>query len=484
MKWRVVGLLLLASAALLLFSESSAAAARAPGAPHLTRERLPSPKLAPALGSLAAPAHRLHRAGSGFGVLGGSVVPTLNWAGYDVTGGGFSSVTATWVQPAIQISSTSTAYHASFWVGLDGDVSTTVEQTGTSAYTQNGSASYYAWYEMYPAAEVRINDLPVNPGNVMTATVITNGPGDFTLTITNDTTGHGDTFNEHSDAAEGYSAEVIAEAPSTGGGVEYPLADFGTVSFTGCEIDGASIGSYDWNLLNMVSAGGETLATTSALGADGASFTVANGSPTPTPTPTPTTTPSPASTPPVTTVVGADASWHKLPVVLNFAATDAGGPGVRYTDYSVDGGGWTVGTSLTIPAPSNHSNDGLHTISFSSTDNAGVVEKVHTCQVKIDTLGPVCLAKNVAVRRGKTCRVDFKVHDGLSSRVTNMVTITTKSGHVKKRWSWGYGKNVAGWRSTPFTCRLPRGTYYIHVYGKDLAGNKQTVVGRGRLRVT
>jgi hypothetical protein len=157
---------------------------------------------------------------------------------------------------------------------------------------------------------------------------------------------------------------------------------------------------------------------------------------------------------------------------------------VKFTDYSVDGGSWTVGTSVTIAAPANHANDGTHTIRYSSTDNAGNVEPVQTCQVKIDTLGPVCAAQNATVKRGKTCRLYFKVHDRLSPKVTNVLGIQTKSGVVKKRFSWGYGENFAGWWRTSYTCRLPRGTYLIRVYGKDRAGNAQSVIGKARLRVT
>ena len=190
------------------------------------------------------------------------------------------------------------------------------------------------------------------------------------------------------------------------------------------------------------------------------------------------------STPPSTTVSGADARWHNSPVMLNFAAGDnAGGSGVAYTDYSVDGGSWTQGTSVTIAAPTTHANDRTHTIRYYSADNAGNVEATHSCQVKIDTLGPVCAAENVTVKHGKACWLYFKVHDRLSPKVTSALTIAKRSGVVKKRWSWGYIKNFTGWWRMKYTCRLPRGTYTIRVYGKDLAGNAQSVVGHGRLRV-
>ena len=202
--------------------------------------------------------------------------------------------------------------------------------------------------------------------------------------------------------------------------------------------------------------------------------------PAPTPTPTPTTD----STPPTTTVAGPDTRWHNMPVTVNFTAGDnPGGSGVAYTNYSVGGGGWARGISVTITAPATHANDGTHTIRYYSADNAGNLEATHTCKVKIDTVGPVCAAQNVIVKHSKACWLYFKVHDRLSPKVTNTLTIAKRSGAVKKRWSWNYGKNIAGWWRTKYTCRLPRGTYTIRVYGKDLAGNAQSVIGHGRLRV-
>ncbi len=100
-----------------------------------------------------------------------------------------------------------------------------------------------------------------------------------------------------------------------------------------------------------------------------------------------------------------------------------------------------------------------------------------------DTVGPVCAAKNVIVKRGKTCKIYFKVRDALSMLVTTHVAITTDSGIVKKSWSWGYGVNSVDWRWANYTCRLAKGTYHIVVTGEDLAGNRASVVGRATLRV-
>ena len=54
--------------------------------------------------------------------------------------------------------------YAAFWVGLDGYTSKSVEQLGTDSDCTNvNSPSYYAWYEMYPAASVNHLDHAV-PG--------------------------------------------------------------------------------------------------------------------------------------------------------------------------------------------------------------------------------------------------------------------------------------------------------------------------------
>jgi len=77
-----------------------------------------------------------------------------NWAGYAVTGadGSVSNVQASWVIPSVACSAAldDNSSYASFWTGIDGDGSNTVEQVGTDSDCNAGSPSYYAWYEFYP----------------------------------------------------------------------------------------------------------------------------------------------------------------------------------------------------------------------------------------------------------------------------------------------------------------------------------------------
>ena len=58
-------------------------------------------------------------------------VASENWAGYAATGaaGSLTSVSSSWAEPAVTCGGTDT--FSSFWVGLDGDGTPTVEQTGT-----------------------------------------------------------------------------------------------------------------------------------------------------------------------------------------------------------------------------------------------------------------------------------------------------------------------------------------------------------------
>ncbi len=191
-----------------------------------------------------------------------------NWSGYSAINGHYTSVSANWTQPTASCTSQTT--YSSFWVGLDGDGSSTVEQTGTSADCSGGRPSYYAWYEMYPKYPVNLS-IPVRPGDSMTGSVTTSN-GRFTLTITNRTTGSTYQTTQTLKRARLASAEVIAEAPSGSGGV-LPLTNFGTANFSAATVNGTSIGSFNPYKIDMVS-GGVTKASTSAL-SGGTAFSVA-----------------------------------------------------------------------------------------------------------------------------------------------------------------------------------------------------------------
>jgi len=227
------------------------------GLPLLVALVVPATAIAHPMLRHAAPNHRITRSTS------------TNWSGYAATGGRFTSVSATWTQPAATCTAATT--YSSFWVGLDGYSSSTVEQTGTDADCSGGSPVYYAWYEMYPHFPKNLS-LVIHPGDTIHASVTTAGTGTFTLTITDRTTGASFTTNQKLRSANLSSAEVIAEAPSGSGGV-LPLTNFGSVGFSAATANGQAIGNFKPDRINMVTPDGTVKASTSAL-SGGTAFSV------------------------------------------------------------------------------------------------------------------------------------------------------------------------------------------------------------------
>jgi hypothetical protein len=205
---------------------------------------------------------------------------STNWSGYAVTGasGSVSNAQGSWTVPAIQGACPSTNQYSSFWVGIDGFNSGTVEQTGTDSDCQNGAPTYYAWYEFYPHPSFLISGLTIHPGDHMTAQANFNGRS-FVVTITDTTTGLSFSTSAKVRGAQRSSAEWIAEAPSSSGGI-LPLADFGTVSFSSstATVSGTTgtIGSFGASVqqITMVTSSGAVKAQPSALSSSGDSFSV------------------------------------------------------------------------------------------------------------------------------------------------------------------------------------------------------------------
>jgi len=172
-----------------------------------------------------------------------SSVTSSNWSGYAATGsdGAFTSISSSWTQPTVTCGSKTT--YSSYWVGLDGYSNSALEQTGTEADCIDGTAEYGAWWEVLPASETDWS-VTVEPGDSLTASVVDNGDGTFTMTLADSTEGW--TKTKTADGSSGYedsSAEVIAEATEVNGSIAN-LSDFGTVDFTDSTVDGNELSSY------------------------------------------------------------------------------------------------------------------------------------------------------------------------------------------------------------------------------------------------
>jgi hypothetical protein len=169
------------------------------------------------------------------------VHPTsTNWAGWDNVGSTYTTVSAGWVQPTVTCAKRETSY-ASFWIGLDGDGSNSVEQTGSEGDCVRGVPTYYSWYEFYPAYPVNYSNT-VRPGDHFSSTVTYNGSGRYTLVLTDSTQGWTHTTTGSAPSGLNASAEVIAEAPSSNRGV-LPLAHFAPMTFTNATVNGKALGT-------------------------------------------------------------------------------------------------------------------------------------------------------------------------------------------------------------------------------------------------
>ncbi len=181
--------------------------------------------------------------------LGGNGPSTsANWAGYVLAlpGGCATSAGATWQVPTLDCPPPGSApVGDADWVGVDGTTSATfLFQTGVASQCINGVQVSHTWFEDIqsdpPAPEVSL--FPVSAGDTVTASVAQVSPGQWRSTITDTSTG------ESASQVLGYggpgaSAEWIEEDPSqmnAAGSVSLvPLADFGTVSFTGLSLNGS-----------------------------------------------------------------------------------------------------------------------------------------------------------------------------------------------------------------------------------------------------
>jgi Peptidase A4 family len=191
---------------------------------------------------------------------------STNWSGYAVSGTTFTDVKGTWTQPIADCSVTNRSTYSSFWVGIDGYNSGSVEQIGTEADCSHGSPSYSAWFEMYPNPMFTI-PVTVTPGASYTGEVKYNGSGSFTLTLsTGGQVIYSTTQSLNNPSLS--SAEWIAEAPSlcAGGCHVAPLTDFGQVAFSSATANGQAIGSFSSNdPMTMVTNGGQIKAQPSSL---------------------------------------------------------------------------------------------------------------------------------------------------------------------------------------------------------------------------
>jgi hypothetical protein len=206
---------------------------------------------------------------------------STNWSGHYVTNSnGYTYASASWIVPTI---STSSSGYSSAWVGIGGVSGTgNLIQTGTDQDCTTGTTTagelkyhgleakptnsgkgggsgggsksctptYYAWYEAYPAPEVKIANFVVTPGDVITASV-TKSNENWVITINDITAQETFTTTVSNFTPDQTTAEVIMERPAlcfvtcklTN------LANFGQIQFTNATATSSTTNTFD-NILS------------------------------------------------------------------------------------------------------------------------------------------------------------------------------------------------------------------------------------------
>jgi len=173
----------------------------------------------------------------------------------------FTYIRARWTQPSVDC--TTPSARVSFWVGLDGDGTPTVEQVGTVAVCGDTATPLYykSFWEMYAGADSAGGEpFAVHPGDLIEASV-RYADGLFELKLTDITSGLDISNTEAcSDkvVCKRATAEWIVERP---GGGKYPLADYGMVEFSDLllTISGKHVANYEIDMIQS----GTTLSTCS-----------------------------------------------------------------------------------------------------------------------------------------------------------------------------------------------------------------------------
>jgi hypothetical protein len=202
---------------------------------------------------------------------------STNWSGYLAATGTFTAVSGSWTATAAT-GNGSTISADSTWIGIGGVTSNDLIQVGTqNIISAGGQVSTSAFYELLPNVSQPVPGVTVAAGDSLTASITEVSSGQWTISITDNTNGESDTMAV-SYASSLSSAEWIEEDPSFSFRRQIPFDNFHGAAFTNASTvaNGSTVNltASTAQPVTMVNNSGQTIALPSAIGSDGASFTV------------------------------------------------------------------------------------------------------------------------------------------------------------------------------------------------------------------
>ena len=205
------------------------------------------------------------------------------WSGYVVSSDlgnpqpYVTGIRASWIVPNAFPTSIDT--YSSAWIGIGGfQPDKTLIQTGTEHDYVNGREFYSAWYEILPDQAIRIEEMNISPGDLITALIELTNPqtNEWKVEIKDITKNQEFSINLIYNSSK-ITAEWIVERPLVSNQVS-SLANFGTISFTDCyatiSANTATMGEYPHSKVTMANDLSKQLASVSPIAENKTSFAV------------------------------------------------------------------------------------------------------------------------------------------------------------------------------------------------------------------
>ena len=415
-----------------------------------------------------------------FGTPGFSSPP--NWSGYvadDIfQSNSVTDVHGSWKVPAVRGLSGS---KSAVWVGIDGFGGNTVEQIGTEEDVVDGSATYYAWWEMYSTGlqqpQQRIGTMTISPGDSVSAEVQYMTTGQYRLTINDNRTNVSFTAPyqtsslTQSPPAKRNCAEWIVEAPTNVPGGQAPLANFGAVAFSSCQatINGmvGPINDPNWQSTRInMAPGGTTQAWTSNLASSsGSAFTV-------------TTAIADLVDSPIAVTASATEGTLFTGVVGTFVGSEPNGSSNDFTAEIAWGDGSTTNGTVVGNGTFGYTVIGTHTYDEEGTALVLAITVSDQVGDKTTITGPATVADAALTPTGLTFRANTNAaFNGTVATFTDADQAGTVSDYTATI-NWGDGTSASP-DVTPGTIVTQGGGFAVtgtHSYSMSSSGLPVTVV--------